>query len=68
MAFDDRREALMRGLRVAVDPNATGAFPVRHERLGEQSAEDVRRTALLHLTHLGVRILPRERGDKPGDT
>jgi nicotinamidase-related amidase len=62
------REALMRGLRVAVDPNATGAFPVRHELLGEQSAEDVRRTALLHLSHLGVRILPREPGDKPGDT
>lgn len=57
------REALMRGLRVAVDPDATGAFPVRHELLGEQSAEEVRRTALLHLSHLGVRILPRETGE-----
>ncbi len=58
------REALMRGLRVAVDPAATGAFPVQHDLLGEQSAEDVRRTALLHLSHLGVRILPREAEDR----
>ncbi len=58
------REALMRGLHVAVDPGATGAFPIRHEILGEQSAEDVRRTALLHLSHLGVRILPRDTGEK----
>ena len=53
------REALMQGLRVAVDPDATGAFPVQHALLGEQSAEAVHRTALLHLSHLGVRILPR---------
>jgi nicotinamidase-related amidase len=58
------REALMRGLHVAVDPDATGAFPIRHELLGEQSAEDVRRTALLHLSHLGVHILPRETAGK----
>ena len=58
------REALMRGLRVAVDPAATGAFPVQHALLGKQSAEEVHRTALLHLSHLGVRILPRETGDK----
>jgi nicotinamidase-related amidase len=50
------REALMRGLRVAVDPDATGAFPLRHKILGEQSADEVRRTALLQLNHLGVSI------------
>ncbi len=50
------REALMRGLRVAVDPDGTGGFPIRHKLLGEQSAAEVHRTALLQLSHLGVRI------------
>lgn len=53
------REALMRGLRVAVDPDGTGGCPWRHELLGEQSAEEVHRTALLQLNHLGARITPR---------
>ena len=53
------REALMRGLSVAVDPDGTGGYPWRHELLGEQSAEEVHRTALLHLSHLGVSIAPR---------
>ena len=52
------REALMRGLRVAVDPVATGACPIQHELLGEQSAAEVQRTALLQLSHLGVEIAP----------
>lgn len=51
------REALMRGLRVAVDPAGTGGFPIRHELLGEQSAAEVHRTALLQLSHLGVTIV-----------
>jgi nicotinamidase-related amidase len=50
------REALMRGLHVAIDPAGTGGFPIRHELLGEQSAVEVHRTALLQLSHLGVRI------------
>jgi nicotinamidase-related amidase len=50
------REALMRGLRVAVDFDGTGGFPIRHALLGVQSAAEVRRTALLQLSHLGVRI------------
>lgn len=53
------REALMRGLRVAVDPEGTGGFPIRHALLGDQSAAEVQRTALLQLSHLGVRIAPR---------
>lgn len=53
------REALMRGLRVSVDPNGTGGYPWRHELLGEQSAEETHRTALLQLNHLGVSITPR---------
>jgi len=50
------REALMRGLHVAIDPAGTGGFPIRHELLGEQSAAEVHRTALLQLSHLGVTI------------
>jgi nicotinamidase-related amidase len=58
------REALMCGLAVAVDPDASGCSAIRHPLLGEQSAEEVRRTALLHLSHLGVAITPR--GDARG--
>lgn len=50
------REALMRGLRVAVDAEGTGGFPIQHALLGDQSAAEVQRTALLQLSHLGVRI------------
>lgn len=35
------REGLMRGLRVLVDPDATGGAPLQHDLLGEQSAEEV---------------------------
>jgi nicotinamidase-related amidase len=54
------REALMRGLHVAVDPMGTGGVTIQHELLGVQSAEEVHRTALLHLSHLGVRIAASE--------
>jgi nicotinamidase-related amidase len=54
------REALMRGLHVAVDPVGTGGVTIQHELLGVQSAEEVHRTALLHLSHLGVRIAASE--------
>jgi nicotinamidase-related amidase len=53
------REALMRGLHVAIDPEGTGGYPWRHALLGEQTAEEVQRTALLQLNHLGVAITPR---------
>lgn len=53
------REALMRGLRVSVDPDGTGGCPISHQLLGELSAEEVRRTALLQLSHMGVSITPR---------
>jgi nicotinamidase-related amidase len=59
------REALMRGLTVAVDPDATGGSPLRHPRLGELSADEVRRTALLHLSHLGAEITPRPPAVRP---
>jgi hypothetical protein len=51
----------MRGLRVSIDPDATGGYPIQHPTLGAQSAEEVQRTALLQLSHLGVEIAPGER-------
>jgi nicotinamidase-related amidase len=50
------REALVRGFEVAVDPNATGACDIEDEALGRQTADEVRRSALLHLSNMGVRL------------
>jgi nicotinamidase-related amidase len=50
------REALVRGFDVAIDPDGTGACDLDHELLGQQSAEEVRRSALLQLTNMGVAI------------
>jgi nicotinamidase-related amidase len=50
------REALVRGFEVAVDPNATGARDIEDDALGRQTADEVRRSALLHLSHMGVRL------------
>lgn len=52
------REAVMRRLRVSVDPDGTGGYPIAHPLLGALTAEEVHRTALLHLSHLGVSIVP----------
>jgi nicotinamidase-related amidase len=51
------REALVRGFDVAVDPDATGATDIRHPLLGQQSADEVRLFALLHLTNMGVTLV-----------
>ncbi len=58
------REALVRGFAVSVDPDATGARDLDHEILGRQSADDVRLSALLHLTNMGVRISTQEKEAK----
>ena len=50
------REALVRGFDVALDPRATGACDVEHPLLGRQTADEVRRSALLHLSHMGAVI------------
>jgi nicotinamidase-related amidase len=50
------REALVRGFDVAVDPEGTGARELDHELLGRQSADEVRRSALLQLSNMGVTI------------
>lgn len=48
------REAIMRDLQVVLDSHATGACAIKHPALGELTAEEVQRTALLQLTHLGA--------------
>ncbi len=50
------REALIRGFDVVVDPDATGACALDSELLGTQSADEVRRSALLHLANMGATI------------
>ena len=54
------REALVRGFEVFVDPNATGARDLEDEALGRQSADEVRRSALLHLKNMGVTVGAQE--------
>jgi nicotinamidase-related amidase len=51
------REALVRDFQVVVDPEATGARDLDDPVLGHQSADEVRRTALLQLTNMGVRLV-----------
>jgi len=52
------REALVRGFAVVVDPEATGARELVHPTLGHQSADEVRRTALLQVEDMGAVIMP----------
>jgi nicotinamidase-related amidase len=54
------REALVLGFAVSVDPDATGACDIEHPLLGWQSADEVRRFALLHLTQMGVQMTSLE--------
>jgi nicotinamidase-related amidase len=51
------REAVVRGFTVYIDPFATGSRPIEHETLGLLSAEEVHRSALIHLSDMGVRIV-----------
>lgn len=55
------REALVRGFGVSLDPEATGACDLHSDTLGSQSAEEVRRTALLQLSNMGAAIIQGER-------
>ena len=50
------REALVRGFDVVIDKDATGARDLDHPVLGAQTADEVRRSALLQLTNMGVRV------------
>lgn len=51
------REGIVRNLRVSVDGRATGSRDMKHDILGQQSADEVRRSALLHLESMGVHIV-----------
>lgn len=51
------REALVRGFDVFVDPEATGARDLDDPVLGVQTADEVRRSALLQLTNMGVQLV-----------
>lgn len=50
------REALVRGFEVIIDADATGTHDIRHPVLGQLTAAEVKKTALLHLSDMGVRI------------
>jgi nicotinamidase-related amidase len=50
------REAIIRGFDVFVDPEATGARDLEDAVLGRQTADEVRRSTLLHLTNMGVGV------------
>ena len=54
------REALVRGFAVRVDAAGTGARDLDEDGLGRQSADEVRRSALLQLADMGVSIENRE--------
>jgi nicotinamidase-related amidase len=51
------REAITAGLQVYIPASATGACDMHHEILGEQTADEVRRSALLHLANMGAVII-----------
>jgi nicotinamidase-related amidase len=51
------REAIIRGFEVFVDPQATGAPDLDNQVLGKQTADEVRRSALLHLTNMGAVVV-----------
>ena len=51
------REALVRGFDVCIDPDGTGARDLEDALLGSQTADEVRRSALLQLTNMGIRLV-----------
>ena len=59
------REALMRGFEVLIDPATTGARDLEQEALGYQTACEVHRSALLHLTNMGATLVSPTRASEP---
>jgi len=51
------REAIMAGLNVYLDPETTGTCAIHNDLLGEISADDSKRAALLQLYNMGAKIL-----------
>jgi nicotinamidase-related amidase len=58
------REALVRGFDVEIDPDATRARDLEDATLGSLTADEVRRSALLHLVNMGV-TMARIEGSVP---
>ena len=50
------REALVRGFEVKIDADATGTHDIAHPVLGQLTAAEVKKTALIHLSDMGVKI------------
>ena len=59
------REALIRGFDVRLDPEATGARDLEDPVLGRLDADEVRRSALLQLLHMGATLAAPSRA--PGE-
>ncbi len=55
------REAIMNDLKVILDPRGTATCDLRHELLGFQAGDEVRRSTLLQLAHMGADILPSKK-------
>jgi nicotinamidase-related amidase len=55
------REALVRGFDVLVDPEATGARDLQDPVLGRQTADEVRRSALLQVVNMGAIVTSADR-------
>jgi len=50
------REAMSLGFHVLLDPEATGSCDLENDDFGKQGADEVRRSALLHLTNMGAMV------------
>lgn len=55
------REAIMLGLKVYLNIDATGTCDISHESLGTLTADEVRRSTLLQLVNMGASILNKVR-------
>jgi nicotinamidase-related amidase len=51
------REAIMRDIDVYLDSEATGACEISDEILGHVAANEVKRSALLHLVNMGAHMI-----------
>ncbi|HEY4335434.1 MAG TPA: isochorismatase family cysteine hydrolase [Puia sp.] len=56
------REAIMRDLNVLLDPAATGSCDINKTALGNLSAEESRRSALIQLVNMGAALIGSSSG------
>lgn len=50
------REAIMRDYSVLIDPEATSSFAMKNEFLGNFTAEEVHKSAIMHLVNMGAKL------------